>query len=467
MSTAVDVAVIGAGPAGLAAATALAEAGASVLVLDEQPAPGGQIYRAVESVAAERPAHLAALGPDYAHGLDLVRRFRASTADYRPGSSAWQITQDGEVWFSRAGASERAVANAVILATGAIERPVPLPGWTLPGVMTVGALQIMLKAGGLTPDVPTILAGSGPLLLLLAAQYAAAGVRPAAILDTAPPGRMLRALPYLPAALGATARGYLAKGLRLKRTLTAGGVPVFPRVSDIRIEGDSHVAGVSFRSAGTPHRLDARIVALHEGVIPAIQAARSLDCAIAWDDAQRCFKPRTDGWGRSSQERILIAGDAAGIGGARAAEHGGRLAAFEALRMIGRIDEAGRDRLAADDRARRKAHLAIRPLLDCLYPPPAQILHPDDGTTICRCEEVTAGALREVVAQGCLGPNQAKTFLRCGMGPCQGRLCGPTVTEVIAEARGCPPADVGYYRARPPLKPMSVGELATLAPEPS
>jgi hypothetical protein len=143
-----------------------------------------------------------------------------------------------------------------------------------------------------------------------------------------------------------------------------------------------------------------------------------------------------------------------------AAEHAGRIAAAEALRHLGRLDAAGRDRLAAPDRAGLAAELAVRPLLDTMFPPPARVLRPADEVMVCRCEEVRAGAVRAVVGQGCLGPNQAKAFLRTGMGPCQGRLCGPVVSELIAEARGVGLDEVGYFRIRPPLKPITVAELA-------
>ncbi len=457
-----DVVVIGAGPAGLAAATLLAEQQVRVLLLDEQPAPGGQIFRSIER-AVERPALLAALGADYACGAALAARFRASGAAYRPESLVWQVTPEREVWFSEGGRSHLARADAVILATGAMERPVPVPGWTLPGVMTVGALQIMLKSSSVVPGEPFIVAGSGPLLYLLVQQCLAVGVRPAAVLDTTSRANEWRAVRHLPeAASSREGRRTLAKGLAMIAALRRSGIPRYRHVSDIRIEGTDAVSGIAFRSGGANHRLATRLVALHEGVIAAQQMARSIGCAFAWDAVQRCFSPVLDEWGNSSVEGVLIAGDAGGIGGARAAEHAGRLAAFEALRRLGRIDTARRDTLVSGDQRARQAHLAVRRFLDVRYAPRDEILRPADDVTICRCEEVAAGAVRGVVRQGCLGPNQAKAFLRAGMGPCQGRLCGPVVTELIAEARGVSPADVGYYRIRPPLKPVTLGELAAL-----
>lgn len=461
MNEAWDVVVIGAGPAGLAAATLLAEQQARVLLLDEQPAPGGQIYRGIER-AVEHKALLAALGADYQYGTGLAAKFRSSGAAYRPGSVVWQVTRDREVWFSESGQSHLVRADALIVATGAMERPVPVPGWTLPGVMTAGALQIMLKSSGIVPGEPFVVAGSGPLLYLLVQQCLAAGVRPGAVLDTTSSANEWRALRHLPqAASSREGRGYIAKGAAMIVALRRSGVPRHRRVTDIRIEGIDGVTGIAFRSGGTTHRVATRLVALHEGVIPAQQMARSIGCDFAWDAMQRCFVPVVDEWGNSSVERVLIAGDAGGISGARAAEHAGRLAALETLRRLGRIDAARRDALAVPDRRAWQAHVAARRFLDVLYAPREEILHPADDVMVCRCEEVRAGAVRDVVRQGCLGPNQAKAFLRAGMGPCQGRMCGPVVTELIAQARGVSPADVGYYRIRPPLKPVTVGELVT------
>jgi octopine oxidase subunit A len=455
VSEAWDVAVIGAGPAGLAAATLMAEQRSRVVLLDEQAEPGGQIYRGIER-AAHHAALLTALGDDYQHGAGLVARFRASGAAYRPGSLVWQVTPQREVWFSNGGRSQEMEAMAVVLATGAMERPVPLPGWTLPGVMTAGALQIMLKSSGVVPDEPFVIAGSGPLLYLLVQQCLAVGARPRAVLETASRANAWRALPYLPVAM--RSRDF-TEGLAMIAGLRRSGVRRFRHVSDIQIEGTDAVSGIKFRSGGKEHRLATRLVALHEGVIPAQQMARSIGCAFTWDATQRCFAPVVDEWGNSAIDNVLIAGDAAGIGGARVAEHTGRLVALEALRRIGRIEAARRDTMASTDWQARHTHLAIRRFLDALYAPRGEILRPADDVLVCRCEEVTAAALREVVRQGCLGPNQAKAFLRAGMGPCQGRLCGPVVSEIIAAARGVSPAEAGYYRIRPPLKPIAVGEL--------
>ena len=454
-----DVVVIGAGPAGLAAATTLAERGASVILFDENPGPGGQVYRGIEQTAGQ-PSLRSALGADYAGGSALADRFRRSTAAYLPNSLVWQVTPDREVWISSEGASTRMQAGQVIVATGAMERPVPVPGWTLPGVMTVGALQTLLKSAAMAPDVPFVLAGSGPLLLLFAQQCLNIGASPAAILDTTTRANEIAAARLLPAAMKGQGWRYMLKGLALKRALGRSAIRQYRHVTGIRIEGTAHATGVSFQADGQSHHLDAAIVALHEGVIPAQQMARSIGCAFSWSHRQACFTPNADAWGNTSVPGILIAGDGAGIGGALAAEHSGRITAFEALHGLGRIGAAERDTLAAADLRTRNAHLAVRDFLDQLYAPSPEILAPADDVVVCRCEEITAGALREVARQGCQGPNQAKSFLRTGMGPCQGRLCGPTVSAVLAQAHHVNMDEMGYFRIRPPLKPITVGEIA-------
>lgn len=455
-----DVVVVGAGPAGLAAATLLAEQKASVLLVDEQPEPGGQIYRGIERLqAGSAKAHI--LGEDYVYGADLVRRFRASAASYRPETSLWHVTPKLELFVSRGGVAETLQASQLILATGAMERAVPVAGWTLPGVVTAGALQILLKNSGLVADQPVILAGSGPLFYLLATQCLAAGVPIAALLDTAKTGHIFGAIGALPRALTGAGPGYLSKGAKLMLGLRQSGVPTYRGVEDLQILGEDRVSDVQFRSGNRTHRLKAGIVALHEGVIPMVNATRMLGCEHSWDDRQQAFHPVTDTWGATSHAGIRVAGDAAGIVGARGAEHQGRLAAISALHDLGRIDSARRDQLASAEMRALEAHMTVRPLLDRLYPPRAEIKTPGDDIVVCRCENVTAGAVRQLATQG-LGPNQMKAALRCGMGPCQGRLCGNTVAQIIADTRGTAPRPSDYYNIRAPLKPVSIGEISTL-----
>ncbi|WP_349295515.1 (2Fe-2S)-binding protein (plasmid) [Thioclava sp. 'Guangxiensis'] len=453
----VDLAVIGAGPAGMAAATEAAKAGLSVVVLDEQPRPGGQIYRGIETVTPKREA---ILGADYSAGRSLAEAFRASSAAYRAGASVWNIGTDLMIDVSQEGTSSQIRPRAILSATGALERPMPMRGWTLPGVTTIGALQILLKSAGVVqPDA--VLAGSGPLLWLLAQQMVAAGCPPKAVVENIPKGRMLSAAKHLPKAL--KARTYLTKGLRLMQAVRAAGVPIYRHAQDLAIMGSGAAEALEFTSGGKSHRIDSGTIALHQGVVPNQQITRLLRAAHHWDASQHCFRPTLDAAGQTSVAGLYVAGDGAGIAGAASAALQGRLVALEIARSLGREVKGGRlTRL----RAALERDGAVRPLLETLYAPAPEVLAPADDVLLCRCEEVTAGSVRETVRLGAPGPNQVKSLLRTGMGPCQGRICGLAVAGVIAATKGESPSVTDYYRIRPPLKPLQLSELAGFAPEP-
>ena len=178
---------------------------------------------------------------------------------------------------------------------------------------------------------------------------------------------------------------------------------------------------------------------------------------------QHAFRPAVDEWGATSEPGVLVAGDGAHILGAEAAVESGRIAAFESAYRLGRIRVQHREVLAKPHRASLARHRRFREFLDFAFEPGAAALRPSDpAVTVCRCEEVTVAEIERVVALGCPGPNQAKAFTRCGMGPCQGRMCATVVSEMFAERRHAGVGAVGHYRIRPPVKPLTVGELAAL-----
>lgn len=449
----VDLAIVGAGPAGMAAAMLAAELGLDALLVDEAEAPGGQIYRGVERAAEPSP-----LGKDYLAGRWLAAAFRDSRVRYRPETTVWHIDPAADpaaLSIVSDGTSETVAARHILLATGAIERPVPIPGWTLPGVMTAGAAQLLLKTAELVPDGRFVLGGQGPLLYLAALQLIRAGAPPAALLETTAAENYAAAAGRLGAAWAG--RRDLAKALGWLAALRRAGVPVWRGVRGLRAVGHRRLEGVAWDGG----EIAADHLFLHEGVIPNTQISLGLGLKHSWDAAQLCWRPVTDEWGRSSLANVSIAGDAAGIAGADAAVPSGRLAALDAACAGGRIDADERDRRAAPIRAALERALALRPFLDALCRPAEAVLRPADETVIaCRCEEVTVGQIRRAVRLGATGPNQAKAWLRCGMGPCQGRLCGPTVAAIIAKERGVPIGEIGTYRPRAPYKPMTLGALA-------
>lgn len=447
-----DLVIIGAGPAGMAAAAEAGGQGLAVLLLDENQGLGGQVHRGVEASPLAGNAALAAVP---AAGRALAAAASGAEVEFLPGATVWHLDAARSLGLSAGGAARMIAARRVIIATGAQERPMPVPGWTLPGVMSVGAAQTLLKAQGLVPEGRVVIAGCGPLVWLYAAQLVAAGSPPALLLETTQRANWRAALRHLPAFLLSS---YARKGLGLMARVRRA-VRVVSGVGALSITSRAGALEVTWPGGGAA----ADKVLLHQGVVPQLNLAQAAGSAVAWDAAQACFVPATDAWGDTNLPGIAIAGDTAGIGGAEAAEAAGRLAALEALRALGMLDAAARDAAAAPHRAARRRWLRGRAFLDALYrPAPAFRIAADDAIA-CRCEEVTGAALRDAVRRGATGPNQAKAFLRCGMGPCQGRLCMLTVVETIAAARGVEPATIAPLRMRPPVKPVTLAEIAAMA----
>ncbi|WP_445500814.1 FAD-dependent oxidoreductase [Microvirga sp. G4-2] len=460
-----DLVVIGAGPAGLSSATIASEFGAHTLLVDENQTPGGQIYR---SVLLAQEGDQKRLGPDYWKGRALAETFLQSDVHYAPATTAWSVGpyQDEtgravghEVGLSGAGEARLIRTKQVVLATGALERPFPIPGWTLPGVMTAGAAQIALKASGLIPEGRVVVAGTGPLLYLLAAQLIEAGATIAAVLDTTPRENWLRILRHLP---GFLTSPYFGKGLKLLSAVQRR-TKVMRWVTAVTAEGEGTLKEVVWTSGGQEHRMPADLLLLHQGVVPNVNFSNAAGCVHVWDEAQLAFRPRIDAWYETSVPGLAVAGDGAGIRGAEAAAVQGALAGLGCAFRLGLIDQETRDKRAVGLNAQLLKATRGRTFIEALYKPARAFRIPARPETIvCRCEEVTAGQIRASASAGAAGPNQMKVFLRAGMGPCQGRLCGLTVTELIADERGVSPEKVGYYRLRFPIKPLRLRELASL-----
>lgn len=454
--------IIGAGPAGLCAAIAAAQLGVKALVLDEQPSPGGQVYRAIAHAPAAR-AEL--LGADYRRGAELVEAFESCGAEYWSETTIWSLNARKQIGILRHGRAAIVEADRVIVASGTMERPVPFPGWTLPGVMNAGAAQILMKTAGIVPANGTVIAGAGPLPLLVAWQYLRAGVAVKAVLELCPHGNLWRAAPRLLQAL--SAGDYIARGLKYTAALLRAGVPIYYGSSDLRAEGSDRVEAVTWTNSrlgvNRPKAIATDSLLVHFGVIPRTNLTKAAGCKHVWDRGQQCWRPQVDRWGNTSVPGLAVVGDNAGIGGALSAERSGRLAALAAACSLQLVDRAQRDRLGRDDLDWMQKDLRVRPFLEALYRLPDSLLVPaDDDTTVCRCEEITAGQIRAAVRDGHTDPNHVKFYLRCGMGPCQGRQCAATVAHLVAAERQRPVSDFAPFRVRPPIRTLSIEQLADL-----
>lgn len=455
--------IIGSGPAGMLAAITARQYGLSVLVLDEQQAVGGQIFRNLEHLKTYRNSDFKKLGTEYVPAGELIKRFRACGAKYLTGRSVWHIDEELIVRVTTAvddrdNTPSAFKARRILVATGAMERPMPIPGWTLPGVMGCTSADVLYKSAGLLPDCPVVLAGCGPLLLLIANRLLAEGVEISALLDTNPKTALLKAIPYLPAALRAPE--YLIKGGGMLLKLKRARIPVFSGIEDIKAEGKDRLEQVRFKSNGRLQTIKTNLLLLHHGLVPNVQITRVLGCEHKWYDRQRYWEPVLDKWGNTSVEGVAAAGDSGRVSGSKVSELTGQIAALEAARALGAISGTERDKLASPVVAALNRHQAPRPFIDQLYKPRLSWIVPDDeDTVVCRCEEVTVRQIRNAIRLGSHSPDRVKTMTRSGMGLCQGRMCGVTAAEIIADELNCSPADVGYQRVRSPVKPITLEQL--------
>jgi NADPH-dependent 2,4-dienoyl-CoA reductase/sulfur reductase-like enzyme/bacterioferritin-associated ferredoxin len=451
------VAVIGAGPAGISASLALIAKSVQVTMLDEQPSSGGQIYRNLGNMSADQAQ---SLGSDYITGKLLLKQLEQAidkkilTRISR--TSVWSVTEEKEVSWSIDGRSYCQKFDAIILATGSIERAMPIDGWTNPGVITVGAAQILIKTARYSPP-SSVLVGSGPLFYLVACQMLEMGNPPKALLETQNNFDLLKAFIQLRPNL--TSLLYLVKGLVMLAKLRFFGVKRIKAVRDVRIKSKGNAHIIEFSKAGTKSQIEAETVLLHAGVHPNIQITQALGLKHDWSQENQCFEPRTDKFGRTSLKNIFVAGDGIKILGADAAKISGKCAALALLADNGFLK--AKSDLSRTYRSHQK-YVQIRKFLDVLYAPKDWYSCPKNNIVICRCEEVTAGKIREAVKIGCLGPNQLKAYSRCGMGNCQGRYCGNIVVNLISEMVGQTPEETGYFRIRSPIKPVSLAEVANL-----
>jgi NADPH-dependent 2,4-dienoyl-CoA reductase/sulfur reductase-like enzyme len=456
MNDELRVVIVGAGPAGVRAAETLVAAGIKPVVLDENARWGGQIYRQPPANASFERSKQALYGFE-ARKADALHKTMAALLphlDYRPDTLAWACAP-GRLDTLHAGRETAVPFSHLIIASGATDRVLPVPGWTLPGVYTLGGSQVALKFQGCATGQRVVLAGTGALLYLVAYQYVKAGAHVVAVLDTSALSQQMAAAPKL-----ARQPATFAKGLYYVGWLKTRGVRIERNVTLVAIQGERHVNAVSWRGArsgAANETLLCDAVGLGFGLRPETQLADLAGCRFRFDTQNRCWLPELDTGGRSSVRGIYLAGDGAGIAGADAAELAGRRTALALLDDLGLAHPRGRGMADVTSLDHRLQRIAIfRAGLEAAFAPPAHAAAQwPDTMTVCRCEEVDAGTLRQCIRSGTATEiNRLKALTRVGMGRCQGRMCGEAALALLSAETGKPLEAVGRLRSQPPVKPI-------------
>ena len=452
-----EVVIVGAGPAGLAAALEASSLGAEVLLLDESISPGGQYF--MQPGPARRTDD--ALPAQIRSGRKLVRQVRDAGAEIWTNAQVWGLFPGRRITVYRGGISQEILAERLIIATGAHDRNLAFPGWTLPGVLTPGGAQRLMKSEGIKPGQRAVLAGNGPFLLVVARQLLKAGVEIAAYVESARFSRLatLRVLRFpeiwleLATYLWSLRRHHVP--VQFSSAVTAAhGQGAVERVS---ISPLDHRSG---QVVGQTRDVQADVLIIGQGFRASTELTALAGCEHRYSDLEGgriCAVNRNTG--ETSVETIYAAGEITGVAGWRPALEEGGIAGLCAARTLGHWSVEAERRLARARRRRRRFQ-ALADHVNRTFAATRSIVGLiTDDTIVCRCEDVCVRDLREAIDSGAQTAAAIKMWTRCGMGPCQGRVCGWTLAHVAAQALGVSLESFGVNEPRVPIKPVPVGSL--------
>jgi glycine/D-amino acid oxidase-like deaminating enzyme/bacterioferritin-associated ferredoxin len=462
-----DVLVIGAGPAGISAAIQAAEAGASIIVVDERSEIGGNFFKQISSSYSFDSSR--ASDSQYRHGAALIEELLKTDARIISGRTAWGAfpAKAGMTEICLAGGTISSIIRTkqLILATGAIESVPAFPGWTLPGVMTTGAVQGLARAYRVAPGQRVLISGNGPLNLHLACELLNGGVDVVAVAESAPraiPRRWLAAIGALTSAPNLVMRGMGYLGVLRKH-----GVPIHYGHHIMRADGDGRVRSGLIAKIGsdavllpdTEKKYDVDVVCVGYALHPSNQLARSLGCKHEFV-TPGVLVPVRDADGQTDVAGVFVIGDGGVLGGAQVAMSEGRLAARAALRNL---FDVGQRADARDRKSLRRQRRFQRNLWSMYASPAIAPALPD--TPVCRCELVSLATIRSLIENDVQDLGSIKRLSRAGMGPCQGRYCQQQIAKILTDMTGCIPDTGEMFAPQLPVKPTLIKAVATEKPE--
>lgn len=455
-----DLLILGAGPAGVGAALAARHCGLETVIVDAEATSGGQVYRAMPRQFQTLPGAYAS--PDRDIGEQQRQALAESGVTTAFGRLVWSVGQDFRVDAIGPSGPEHWCPKALLVAAGAYERVTPFPGWTLPGVIGLAAATILLKSQLVLPGQRTLVAGSGPLLALVAYTILQYGGEVVGVLDLSSRGDWVQALPAL-----LTRPAECKRGLSWRRQLHAARVPWLYRHGIHSIQSCNTGLAISagpVNADGVPvgvaeRYFEADCVTVGHGLVPSTEITRLLR-------AEHVFRRELGGWipvldadQRSSRAGLYAAGDGCGIRGAAVAHQTGYIAGYTAAFDQGKIDPAALRQLTAEHRRKqRRTNRFSKAMARLMAQRSGQVHAIAADTIVCRCEDITRAEIDQALEQGAQDVNQLKSWTRCGMGPCQGRVCGDTVAELLAAHRGGR-EQAGIWTARAPLRPLDMTAL--------
>ena len=447
----VDVAVVGAGPAGMAAAMRASALGLHVVVIDESPEAGGQYYRQRAVGRGEG----APLSYQERAGAAVIARLQ-NAVELRLSTSVWNI-EGTRLSLEKGGSTSVVDAGAVVLATGAYDRPVAFPGWTKVGVVTAGGAQALTKGQRVMPGRRALVVGSGPLLLPVAVSLAKAGTQVLGVAEGLRRADLVR--------VGRSVAVRWRRWPEVTRYLVELAryrIPVLSGVVVERALGEEKVEGAVLRKqrSGQELHFEVDVLCVGYGFSVATELAQLGGCEMVWETTLRQFVPVVDAMQQSTTAGLFLAGEVCGLGGVRAAELEGDMAGLGAAMYLHGANSVMMRRAARETGARLRnerqfARRLLAPFVNSLDVLPRL----KDDTIVCRCENVPYSAVTSAIGRGARSLNELKTSTRCGMGWCQGRVCGVVLRDLLRRCDGVGFDSASSFTVRPPVRPIPARAL--------